>query len=92
MILAKATQESYNNDPALKSVLHYPSFLMLPLARVSSEILKISGTEGGVDPCWGENPNRDVVGITRTLDAFAHYVYHKSQAQMFIGDLQGKST
>jgi hypothetical protein len=73
VILAKATQESHNNNPALKSALYYPSFLMLPLAPVSSEILKISGTEGGVDPCWRENTNKDVVRITRTLDAFAHY-------------------
>jgi hypothetical protein len=63
---------------------------MLPLAPVASEILKISDTEGGVDPHWRENPNRDVVRITRTLDAFAHYVYHKSEGQMFIAVLQGK--
>jgi hypothetical protein len=53
--------------------------------------MKISGTEGGVDPHWRENPDRNVVRITRTLDAFAHYIYHKSQGQMFIGDLQGQS-
>jgi hypothetical protein len=51
---------------------------------------KISGDTGDISAKWGANKSVKVQRITRTLDAFQHYVVAKSHEELLIADLQGK--
>ena len=50
---------------------------------------KISGDTGEISPSWRKNEAK-LQRITRTLDAFQHYVAAKSGERLLIADLQGK--
>jgi hypothetical protein len=52
-------------------------------------MIKISGTEGGVDPKWRRDPSTEIQRITRTMDAFVHFVFKESGETILIGDIQG---
>lgn len=50
---------------------------------------KISGDTGDISPDW-RGQGVKFQRITRTLDAFQHYVVAKSDEKLLIADLQGK--
>jgi hypothetical protein len=89
VILAEVPQDQYAKNPDLQACLPYPTFLMYPLAPPSSTMIKISGTEGGVDPKWRRDPSTEIQRITRTMDAFVHFVFKESGETILIGDIQG---
>lgn len=72
---------------ALRSVLPYDTFVMSPL--LEGKWIKISGTDGFVPPNWREAEDPDIVKLTRTLDAFQHFVMEGSDGKFIITDLQG---
>jgi hypothetical protein len=53
---------------------------------------KISGDTGDISANWRANKSVQVPRITRTLDAFQHYVVAKSHGELLIADLQDKLT
>ncbi|KAF8286451.1 hypothetical protein DL93DRAFT_2206133 [Clavulina sp. PMI_390] len=60
--------------------------LIKPLSR--GKLLKVSGTDGVVVPQWRDKP-QPIPPLVRTLDAFQHFVYHKSGQKLLLSDLQG---
>jgi hypothetical protein len=71
----------------LRTLLPYDTFIMAPL--LSGKWIKISGTDGSVGPEWRDDENADIVKLTRTLDAFQHFVVVDSGRNLIITDLQG---
>jgi Alpha-kinase family len=51
---------------------------------------KISGDTGEISPNW-RSQGIKLQRITRTLDAFQHFVVAKSDESLLIADLQGKT-
>lgn len=88
-VLAHIPSQVYQNDQQLQKALPFPYFLMMPLA--TSPFIKISGVGGDVNPQWRQHEEQDLQRITRTLDAFAHFVLHASAGSILIGDLQGNT-
>lgn len=80
--------EQYNSNAALRKHLHSPYLLISPLVEPvqGMKLEKISGTGGDVDPNWRGSPNER---ITRTLDAFQHYVFFETDEELLISDLEG---
>jgi hypothetical protein len=76
--LAEVAPEDYNQT--LQSLVPHRHFLILPLAS-SPSFEKITGTTGEAKKDWRLDPNKDIRRITRTLDAFTHFVFEKSGGQ-----------
>jgi hypothetical protein len=55
---------------------------MMPIA--SSLFIKISGSAGDVAAGWRQSQDKEIIKITRTLDAFAHFIFVRSQGTMLI--------
>lgn len=81
-MLSEIPSRQYQGNKGLKAALHYPYFLMIPLAPTS--FIKISGTAGEVEAQWRHHENKDIQRITRKLDAFAHFVFHESKGTILI--------
>ena len=78
-----------NRNPAnLTSYVKSKYLLMSPYLD-KGHFEKISGDTGEISPAWREG-NSKIQRITRTLDAFQHYVVAKSEKKLLIADLQGK--
>jgi hypothetical protein len=71
----------------LRSLLPHETFIMAPL--LEGKWVKISGTDGSVRPDWRSDEDPEVVKLTRTLDAFQHFVLQNSEEGLIITDLQG---
>jgi hypothetical protein len=79
---------SNRKPPNLTSYLKSKYLLMSPyLERGNFE--KISSDTGEISAAWREGSSK-IQRITRTLDAFQHYVVAKSEKRLLIADLQGK--
>ena len=72
---------------ALRSVLPHDTFIMSPL--LDGRWIKISGTDGFVQPDWRDQEDVELVKLTRTLDAFQHFLVAESESRLIITDLQG---
>lgn len=70
----------------LRSLLPHETFIMTLL--LEGKWVKISGTNGSVRPDWRSDEGPEVVKLTRTLDAFQHFVLQNSEG-LIITDLQG---
>lgn len=70
-----------------------PHLLVSPLIKPlpGHKLEKISGTVGEVDYNWRKSSNPYTPRITRTLDAFQHFVMMKTRGTLLISDLQGSS-
>jgi hypothetical protein len=73
--------------PNLSLYMRSKYLLMSPYLE-GSNFEKISGDTGEIAPDWREKGGK-LQRITRTLDAFQHYVVTKSDGKLLIGDLQG---
>jgi hypothetical protein len=82
VVLASVPFNIYEANRNLQRFLHDPSFLMMPIA--SSLFIKISGSASDVTAGWRHNQDKDIIKITRTLDAFAHFVFVRSQGTMLM--------
>ena len=71
----------------LRSLLPHDTFIMTPL--LEGKWIKISGSDGSVSPDWRDDDNLEIVKLTRTLDAFQHFVMEHSGENLIITDLQG---
>lgn len=74
----------------LRGYINSPYLLISPLLQPldGQKLVKVSGTVGDVDSEWRESPS-DLQRITRTLDAFQHFVMMRTQGKLLISDLQG---
>jgi hypothetical protein len=72
----------------LRSLLPHDTFIMSPL--LEGKWIKISGSDGSVKTDWRDDENKDIVKLTRALDAFQHFVMHGSSERLIITDLQGE--
>ena len=61
----------------LRSLLPHETFIMAPL--LEGKWVKISGTDGSVRPDWRSDEDPEVVKLTRTLDAFQHFILQNSE-------------
>jgi hypothetical protein len=77
-----------NDDPLLQKYLPHIHFQVQSLGSPSFK--KITGCDGEVAKKWRKDPSKDIQRITRTLDAFTHFVYERSKGEILFGDLQGK--
>jgi hypothetical protein len=79
-----------DSNDKLKGYANSPYLLVSPLLQPldGQKLVKVSGTVGDVDPEWRESSS-DLQRITRTLDAFQHFVMMKTQGNLLISDLQG---
>jgi len=78
-------------QPNLSSYINSKYLLVSPYLE-GGNFEKISGDIGDISARWRENKSAKLQRITRTLDAFQHYVVAKSQSQLLIADLQGKKS
>jgi len=79
-----------HQHPNLSSYLNSKYLLVSPYLE-GGNFEKISGDSGDISARWRENKSSKLQRITRTLDAFQHFVVAKSQSQLLIVDLQGKN-
>ena len=77
-------------QPNLSKYLKSKHLLMLPYLEGSS-FEKISGDGSDISANWRENESLKLQRITRTLDAFQHYVVPKSHGQLLIADYKAIS-
>ena len=75
-------------NPANLIYMKSKYLLMSPYLE-GSKFEKISGDTGEISADWRKRGNK-LQRITRTLDAFQHYVVAKSDERLLIADLQGK--
>lgn len=83
----------YQKMHSLYPYIRSPYLLVSPLIRPAPghELEKISDTVGKVDYKWRDSPDPYISRITRTLDAFQHFVLMKTKECLLISDLQGNS-
>jgi hypothetical protein len=88
LYMIKIALEDSNDN--LRGYTNSPYLLVSPLLQPldGQKLVKVSGTVGDVDSEWRE-PSPDLQRITRTLDAFQHFVMMKTQGKLLISDLQG---
>ena len=67
----------------------YVKYLLMSPYLEGSKFEKISGDTGEISPDWRERGEK-LQRISRTLDAFQHYVVAKLDGKLLIADLQGK--
>ena len=51
--------------------------------------INISGSDGFVGLDWRDAEDVEIVELTRTLDAFQHFLVEESDNRLIITDLQG---
>lgn len=84
--MAEVTPEDMKRREISQAFPNSPYFLISPLLK---DFVKITGSNGDVDPNWRKDKRPNITKITRLLDAFQHFVYAKSNHQLLITDLQG---
>jgi Alpha-kinase family len=73
--------------PSKRNPVKSKYLLMSPYLE-GSKFERVSGDTGEISPAWREKGAK-IQRITRTLDAFQHYVVAKSNEKLLIADLQG---
>jgi hypothetical protein len=79
----------HNRNPANLTPYMKSKHLLLSPYLEGSRFEKISGDTGEISADWRDKGGK-LQRITRTLDAFQHYVVAKSGERLLIADLQGK--
>ena len=85
-IMAKIHPD-HSASKELRSLLPHETFIITPL--LEGKWIKISGSDGSVNPDWRDDGDIEIVKLTRTLDAFQHFVLEHSNENLIITDLQG---
>ena len=78
-----------NRNPANLTPYINSKYLLMSPYLEGSKFEKISGDTGEISADWRKKGDK-LQRITRTLDAFQHYVVAKSDERLLIADLRGK--